>query len=490
MSNKVNTPLWKYAAPIIVGLLVFLIGAPAGLSSSAWIFVSIFAGLVIGLILEPMPPAFIGLIAITLSVLFRVGMPVVEKNGSIVPTTSAQAISWGLSGFSNSIVWLIFAAFMIGIGYQNSGLGKRIALFLVKHLSKSSLGLGYAIAITDLILAPFIPSNAARSGGTIYPIVSGICPMFDSYPDKNPKRIGAYLTWLSLATTCVSSTLFLTGQAPNPLAVELAAKSGVTLVSWTGWFIAVAPVGFLLFLITPLLTYFLCPPEVKGSPEIAAWAREEFTKLGTMSRNEIAMALISLLALVLWIGSSFFGVNPTTTALIVIILMVLFRIISWSDFLANKPAWNVLTWFATLVPMAAGLKNVGFLTWLANVAGGYLTHLDTTMATLGLLIAFCVLRYFFASGTAYVTAMVGLFTVLATHVAGGNPAEIMLALLLPMGIMGILTPYGTGHSPVWFASGYVKGPEFWKLGAIFGIIYLLIFIVIGMPWIHFILPKL
>ena len=208
MSNKVNTPLWKYAAPIIVGLLVFLIGAPAGLSSSAWIFVSIFAGLVIGLILEPMPPAFIGLIAITLSVLFRVGMPVVEKNGSIIPTTSAQAISWGLSGFSNSIVWLIFAAFMIGIGYQNSGLGKRIALFLVKHLGKSSLGLGYAIAITDLILAPFIPSNAARSGGTIYPIVSGICPMFDSYPDKNPKRIGAYLTWLSLATTCVSSTLF------------------------------------------------------------------------------------------------------------------------------------------------------------------------------------------------------------------------------------------------------------------------------------------
>ena len=57
---------------------------------------------------------------------------------------------------------------MIGIGYQNSGLGRRIALFLVQKLGKSSLGLGYAIAITDLILAPFIPSNAARSGGTIY----------------------------------------------------------------------------------------------------------------------------------------------------------------------------------------------------------------------------------------------------------------------------------------------------------------------------------
>lgn len=110
--------------------------------------------------------------------------------------------------------------------------------------------------------------------------------------------------------------------------------------------------------------------------------------------------------------------------------------------------------------MASGLKNVGFLEWLAKSAGGYLTHLDVTMATLGLLVAFCVLRYFFASGTAYVTAMVGLFAVLAGQISGGNASEIMLILLLPMGIMGILTPYGTGHSPVWFASGYVKGPEF------------------------------
>ncbi len=66
----------------------------------------------------------------------------------------------------------------------------------------------------------------------------------------------------------------------------------------------------------------------------------------------------------------------------------------------------------------------------------------------------------------------------------------MLILLVPMGIMGILTPYGTGHSPIWFASGYNKGPEFWKLGAIFGIIYLAIFIVVGIPWIQFVMPLL
>ena len=476
---------WKLWAPLIVAIIVWLIGAPAGLSAGAWIYVSIFAGLVVGLILEPLPSAFIGLIAITVAVLFRVG-PTPDKVTGMV--TSANAISWGLSGFNNAIVWLIFAAFMIGIGYKNSGLGQRIALFLVKKLGKSSLGLGYAIAITDLILAPFIPSNAARSGGTIYPIVASIGPMFDSYPDKNPRKIGSYLNWVSLAVTCVSSSIFLTGQAPNPLAVELAAKSGVATVDWTSWFLAFLPVGIILFIITPILAYVFCKPEVKGSPEIVEWAKEEYAKLGAMTGKEIAMALISVGALILWIGSSFFGVNPTTTALIVIIAMVLAKVIAWADFLANKPAWNVLTWFGTLVPMAAGLKNVGFLDWLAKSAGGSLLSLDPMYAVFGLMIAFAVLRYFFASGTAYVTAMTGLFATLLLQVPGIDASQAMLYLLLPMGIMGILTPYGTGHSPIWFASGFTKSAEFWKLGFIFGVIYMAIFIVVGVPWIKFVFP--
>ena len=109
---------WKLFAPLVVAILVWLIGAPEGLSPNSWIYVSIFAGLVVGLILEPIPPAFIGIIAVTVSMLFKVGpAPIVDKaTGVAKAITDAQAISWGLSGFSNAIVWLIFAAFMIGIG--------------------------------------------------------------------------------------------------------------------------------------------------------------------------------------------------------------------------------------------------------------------------------------------------------------------------------------------------------------------------------------
>ncbi|MDR3346064.1 MAG: anion permease [Campylobacteraceae bacterium] len=472
----------KLAAPFLLGAIVFLIPTPEGVSVNTWIYFSIFIGVVVGLILEPIPAALIGFIGITLSVLFGVG----PAGSGEKAATAGASINWALTGFSNATVWLIFAAFMIGIGYQNSGLGKRLALFLVARLGKSTLGLGYAIAITDGILAPFIPSNAARSGGTLYPIITSIPSMFGSYPDKDARKIGAYLAWCALATTCVSSSVFLTGQAPNPLALEVASKSGIATVDWSGWFIAFAPVGLILFLATPLLAYIIYPPEIKGSKEVVVWAKDEAKKLGKISLKEILMICISLCALVLWIGSSKFGVNATTTAILVIIAMLACKIISWDNFLANKPAWNVLVWFGTLVTMAGGLKNVGFLSWVANFAGHYLSDFSPMSAMVGLVVLYYFIHYFFASTTAHVTALLALFIVMAQAIPNIDVSLVTLMMLLPMGIMGVLTPYGTGHSPVWFASGYIKATDFWRLGFIFGTIYLLVYLLVGIPWItHF-----
>lgn len=121
-TNSHYTYYVKLLAPVVVGLLVFMCPTPEGLSANAWLYASIFAGLVVGLIFEPIPPALIGIIAVVLAVLFKVGPVGSGKDGAIIK--SAAAMNWGLSGFSNAVVWLIFAAFMIGIGYHNSGLGK------------------------------------------------------------------------------------------------------------------------------------------------------------------------------------------------------------------------------------------------------------------------------------------------------------------------------------------------------------------------------
>lgn len=475
---------FKLFLPVIVAIVVFILPTPDGLTTPAWLYFSIFLGVVVGLILEPVPAALVGLIGVGICIWLKVG-PVGSGNPETI-IKSGAAVSWGLAGFSNSTVWLIFAAFMIGLGYQKSGLGKRIALILVKMLGKTTLGLGYAIAIADGILAPFIPSNSARSGGTLYPIVISIPPMMGSFPDKEPRKIGGYLVWVSLAATCVTSSMFFTGLAPNLLAMETATKSGVDPISWFGWFMAFLPAGIILFIATPILAYIFYPPTSKGSKEATNWAKEELSKIGPMKLKEWMMIGLAVFALVFWIGGNKFGVNATTVALSVMIAMVLLKIITWDDLLGNKAAWGVLAWFGSLVTLAGGLKNVGFLEFIAQLGGDYLGHFNPMTATIGLIIFFYLLHYFFASTTAHVTALLALFITVASGINGIDIQQLTLFLMLSLGIMGIITPYGTGPSPVWFGSGYIAGKDFWRLGFIFGMIYLVVFLVVSIPWVKYV----
>src|SRR3954451_15734060 len=113
------------------------------------------------------------------------------KSGFKVPDKSLR---WALSGFANPTVWLVFTAFMFGLGYEKTGLGRRIALLLVRALGSSTLRLGYAVTLADAILAPFPPSNTARSAGTVFPVVHNLPPLYGSMPNEPSARdIGSYI---------------------------------------------------------------------------------------------------------------------------------------------------------------------------------------------------------------------------------------------------------------------------------------------------------
>src|SRR5262245_7718047 len=347
---------WKFVVPILAGVALLFVPIPEGLTANAWYYFALFVAVVIALILEPIPAAAVGLIGVTAA---TASLLVIPK--------PADAIKWALSGFQDGTVWLIFVAFMFALGYEKTGLGRRVALNLVKWLGKKTLGLGYAVALADLALAPFTPSNTARSGGTIFPVIKNIPPLYGSEPGPTARKIGAYIMWTAFATTCLTSAMFLTGLAPNLLALLLVKTTAKIDISWTEWFMGIMPVGVLLFVLLPLIVYKIYPPELKSSPEVPAWAAEELKKMGRITFKEVSMAVLALLALGLWV----FGgelINATTVALLVLSLMVMTRIVEWNDVLAHKQAWNVLVRFATLGTHANPLNKDGFLKWFAGGA--------------------------------------------------------------------------------------------------------------------------
>src|SRR5678815_1161511 len=154
-----NIP-WKALAPVVVAIVVALIPAPAGLPQHAWFYFAIFVGVIVGLMFEPLPGGAIGLIGVTVvAILSEYVFYSPEQLAKPGFDAARASLGWALSGFSNTTVWLIFGAFMFALGYEKTGLGKRISLMLVEKMGRHTLTLGYAVVIADTILAPFTPSS-------------------------------------------------------------------------------------------------------------------------------------------------------------------------------------------------------------------------------------------------------------------------------------------------------------------------------------------
>ncbi len=464
---------WRVLAPIATGVALALMPVPAGLGPAAWRYFALFAAVVVGLVLEPVPAAGVGFIGMALAAATRLVAPDTETSLRIA-----------LSGFASGTVWLVFAAFMFSLGYERTGLGKRIALLLVRRLGGSTLGLGYAVTLADLVMAPFTPSNTARSAGTIFPIIRNIPPLYGSQPGPTAQRIGSYLIYTAFAATAITSSMFLTALAPNLLALDLISDTIGYRFSMGEWVRGFLPIGVLLILVTPWLIYRIYPPSIAESSEVRDWAAAELAHMGRVSRGEVTMALLALLAVGLWV----FGaplMEAATAALVVISLMLLLRVVSWQDVLAHKDAWNVLTLLATLFGLADGLNKVGFVAWIAKGSAAALAGLSPVVVMAALAALYFLVHYMFASITAHAAAMLPVVLAAGVAVPGVHARPFALLLAYSLGLMGVLTPYASGPAPVFYASGYISRKAFWTLGLVLGLLFLSALLAIGIPFLLF-----
>lgn len=271
----------RAAVPLAIGAAIALSPVPAGLTPNAWYFFALFAAVIAGVVTEPIPPAAVGLAGVVLAAVL----------GLVRPTPAASA-TWALTGFGNTTVWLIFAAYMFALGYQKTGLGTRVALQMIRVMGGRTLRLAYAITLADLIIAPFTPSTTARSGGTIFPVIRNIPELYGSKPnDPSARKIGSYLMYTAASTTLVTSSMFITALAPNALAIALINEAIQVQVSWWDWFRGFAPVGFTLLALLPVLLYKIYPPEIKAAPEAPRWAGAELQAMGSITGKEIRLLL-------------------------------------------------------------------------------------------------------------------------------------------------------------------------------------------------------
>lgn len=313
------------------------------------------------------------------------------------------------------------------------------------------------------------------------PVMASLSRAYDSHPGAGARKMGSFLTLTAYQVNCITSAMFLTAMAANPLAQKLAGDLHVTL-TWGSWALAAAVPGLVSLLVVPYAIYKLHRPEITETPEAVEIAKGRLKELGSIKRREWTMLGVFLLLLVLWIFARELGdLNPTTSAMIGLAVLLLSGVLTWEDIKGESGAWDTLVWFAALVMMAGFLNKLGMVPWFSKAVGGLVGGSGWITSFLILSLVYFYSHYFFASNTAHVASMYGAF--LAVSVAAGTPpllASLVLAFF--SSLFAGMTHYGTGPAPVLFGTGYVEIGTWWRLGLVVSIVNIAIWVGLGGLW--------
>jgi divalent anion:Na+ symporter, DASS family len=433
---------------IVVGLYVAvqLLPRPDAIRPEGWRLLGIFVATIGGLILQPIAGGALVLIAVTLAAV-----------------AGGLTIQQTLEGYGDPTVWLVMAAFFISIAMIKTGFARRLALVFVRAFGKSSLGVTYALSMTDMLLAGIIPSNGARSGGVVLPIARSIAELYGSRPGPSAGLLGSFLIVAVYQNICVTAAMFMTGQASNPLAAKIAIDTFHYPMTWARWAAAGIVPGLCSLALIPYLIYRLDPPVIRKTPEAAAFAASELRKMGRMDRAQRIVLGIFVTVCGLWITSPLHHLEIAIPALLGACALLVTGILRWDDVLGERAAWDIFVWYGGLVRLGKALNDAGVTREFAKAVGRLFPGSSWIALLAVALLIYFYTHYGFASITAHILAMFAPFVVVLT--AKGAPLGLtILAFACFANFAAGLTHYGTTPSPMFYAAGYLSFQSWWKIG--------------------------
>jgi DASS family divalent anion:Na+ symporter len=463
-----NLPsLLKKILPFALALAIWLSPIPAGLTREAWHLFAIFAAAIFAVILNAFPLLTASLLAVSAAVLTRTLDP-------------AKAFA----GFANSSVLLVVVAFLVANAVVKSGLGRRISLLVVSLFGRSTLGLGYSIFFTDALIAPAFPSNTAR-GGVLYPIVLSLAQGSGSMPeDEGNRRMGGYLMFCGMASLSVSSALWLTATSGNPIAVSLAQHYGVK-INFGSWIVAASIPVLSMIALLPLILYRVFPPGVTKTPEAPKAAREVLRNMGRLTRDEWIVAVAFAFMVTGWVLAGTLNLSLAAVAFAGLGALLATNVLTLDDINLQGGTLVTFIWLAVLFALSGQLNELGFMGYMGGRLTSLLGGITWPIAYVLLLLIYVFMHYMFVSQTAQILALFDVF--LGVGVKTGVPAPLMaFALLFASSYFSTITPQGGSQNVIFVGSSYLTQGELYRLGLLTTAFCLLVFLVIGTPWVLFV----
>jgi len=463
MSSRRRTLVAQGAAAALLAILWWT-APPTGLSVQAWRLFAIFSTAIAAVVIGALPILTASVFAVAVAVL-----------------TGVLAPGDAYAGFGNGTILLIVVAFLVADAVVKCGLGTRGGHWMVSRFGRSTLGLSYSIFVLDAVIAPAFPSNTARSG-VLYPLTISLAEAAGATPDRvDRRRLGAFLMYSGIASLSVSSALWLTAMAANPLGTEIARGAGVE-IGFGQWLLAASVPTLCAIALLPFMLYRIIRPEVQETPEAPAAARRALAALGPLTRQERTVLAVFVVMVALWASAATLGLDSTAIAFLGLGALLVSSAITPTDIAKQGDVLATFIWFAVLFTLSSQLNELGFMEYVGGRLAGALGGIAAPTAGLILVAAYILLHYLFVSQTAHLLALFGVF--LDVGVRLGVPAgPLAFQLLFATNYFSVITPQGSSANLLFAGSGYLTQGDLYRLGAITTGVSALLYFTVGTAWL-------
>ena len=452
------------AATAVLVAAIWWSAPPEGLSVPAWRLFALFAGAIFSVVVRALPILTASVLAVAAAVL----------SGLLKPDDA-------YAGFGNGTILLIVVAFLVAGAVVKCGLGTRGGHWIVSRFGRSTLGLSYSIFLLDAVIAPAFPSNTARSG-VLYPLAYSLANAAGARPDRpDRRRVGAFLMFSGVASLSVSSALWLTAMAANPLGTEMARAVGVE-IGFGRWLLAASVPTLCAMAVLPLVLYRVIAPEVRSTPDAPAAARKALAALGPFSRQERIVLVVFVGMVALWASAATLGLDSTAIAFLGLGALLASNVITLDDIAKQGDVLATFIWFAVLFTLSSQLNELGFMGFLGRKLAMALGGLASPTAGLILVAAYILLHYLFVSQTAHLLALYAVFLDVGVKL-GVNPGILAFQLLFATNYFSAITPQGSSANLLFAGSGYLTQGDLYRLGAITTGVSAAIYFILGTGWL-------
>jgi sodium-dependent dicarboxylate transporter 2/3/5 len=361
--------------------------------------------------------------------------------------------------FMDPSVMFIFASIVIGLVFTKTGLTRRLAYKMLAIVGERTSMIYLGCFVVTSALTHIMAHTAVAA--TIYPLLMAIYSLYGE--GDRPTKFGKGLFIGMAYVAGAGSIVTLLGAARGAVALGFYTDIVGKSVSFFQLTYYMFPIGWLMTFILWGFFMVFFKPEKNTIPGLRERAKQLYSELGPLSRNEIVASVIVLVCILTMALRSFIpALQPVDKTAIILISTIMFFLTGILDIddLESIP-WNIILLFAGAMSIGFCLWETGAAKWLA--VNWLVMFKETNWFVFTMSIAFFVMMMTnFIMNVAAIAISLPVAFVIAPYL--GVAAEVILFAALVTAGMPFLLLVGAAPNAIAYDSKQFTTAEFFLYG--------------------------